>query len=286
MIQISGTNTNFLSGVTTVGFGTSDIVVKQVFVITPTSLWVNVSVNPQAAPLTVTNVTVTTGLQIATFSPDLGTGAGVQILQANPGQISMHAPITNLSTGLGGVPSGGTAVINTTGPMPQNLTGWILTIGGQQATPYYNNGQLQATVPNGLSNTVPAIVQLISPSGPPIPTLAMKIDALPPSIGTVLNAAGGVVSSTTPVNPGDILTITMAGLFDNVTPLTIGNLFASVDGITGGLNGASAISVPVLQFGNPVMQVQIPYSTPAGASTPLYVGLGTRVASPIYLNIQ
>jgi hypothetical protein len=114
----------------------------------------------------------------------------------------------------------------------------------------------------------------------------MKIDALPPSIGPVVNAAGAVVSSTTPVNPGDTLTINMVGLFDNVTPLTIGNLFASLDGITGGLNGASAISVPILQFSNPVIQVQIPYSTPAGASTPLFVGFGTRVASPIYLNIQ
>ena len=87
MIQINGNYTNFNSQ-TTVGFGSSDIVVKQVFVISPTLLMVNVSVNPQAQ-LTSTTVTVTTGLQTATLT------LGMQIGTSNPNQISLHAPITN-----------------------------------------------------------------------------------------------------------------------------------------------------------------------------------------------
>jgi hypothetical protein len=278
MIQINGFNTNFNSQ-TTVGFGTSDIVVKQVFVTPPNLLWVNISVNPLAAAPTSTSVTVTTGLQIATLT------LGMQIVAPNAGQITMHAPITNAQTGLAGVPAGGTAVINVNNNFPQNLTGWLLTIGGQQATLGYSNGQLQALVPSGLGYGA-QLVQLISPTGASIPPIAMKIDAQPPSINSVLSASGAPITAGTQVRPGDVLTVSLIGLADpTITQLTISNLFASLGGIAGGLNGQNAISAPVVQFSNPVVQIQIPYSAAPGTSVPLYIGVGTRVASPLYLNI-
>lgn len=270
MIQITGSNTNFLSGQTIVGFGSSDVIVKQVFVISPTLLVANVSVNPNA-PVTSTTLTVTTGLQTATQT------LGMQIVSPNPGQISMHAPITNAVTGLAGVPAGGTAVINVTN-LPQNLTGWILTIGGQLATMAYSNGQLQATVPSGLAPG-PATVQLISPTGASIPSLVMKVDAAPPAIGAVLDA-GVSVTPANGVRPGDVLTVNMIGLSDG-TPFTIANLFATL----GAISGSSAVSIPVIQFSNPTIQIQIPYTAPLG-SIPLYIGVNTRVSSPLYLNIH
>ena len=279
MIQINGSNTNFDSQ-TTVGFGSSDIVVKQVFPISPTLLIVNVSVSAQA-PLTSTSVTVTTGLQTATLT------LGMQIGPANPNQISMRAPITNSLTGLAGVPAGGTAIINTTN-LPQNLTGWILTIGGQAATMSYNNGQLQATVPSALGYGAQT-VQLISPAGGPvgpsisIPPLAMKIDAAPPSIAAVLSASGAPITASTEVHPGDVLTVTLFGLSDpTIAQLTIANIFASLGAIT----GPGSLTAPVIQFDNPTIQVQIPYSAPTGTFIPLNVGVGTRVSSPFYLNIH
>jgi Matrixin len=273
MIQINGSNTNFNSQ-TTVGFGSSDIVVKQVFVNSPNWLMVNVSVSP-SAPLTSTLLTVTTGLQIATQT--------IQIGAPNPSQITLHAPITNAATGLAGVPPGGTALISATN-VPQNLTGWILTIGGAQALSlgYNGNGQLQATVPSGLGYGA-QIVQLISPTGAPIFPLVMKIDAQPPSIVSVLNASGAPITPSSQVHPGDVLTVNMFGLADpTITQLTIANLFASLGSIT----GSNAITAPVVQFSNPVVQIQIPYSAPTGSSIPLYVGIGTRVAAPVYLNIH
>jgi len=271
MVQITGSNTNFNSQ-TTVGFGTSDIVVKQVFVNSPTWLIVNVSVSP-SAPLTSTVLTVTTGLQIATQT--------IQIGAPNPSQITLRAPITSAATGLAGVPAGYTAVISATN-VPQNLTGWILTIGAQPATMAYSNGQLMATVPSGLGYGAQT-VQLISPTGAPIFPIAMKIDAQPPSIVSVLNASGAPITAASQVHPGDVLTVNMLGLADpNITQLTIANLFATLGAIT----GPSAISAPVVQFSNPVVQIQIPYSAPTESSIPLYVGIGTRVAGPFYLNIH
>ncbi len=276
MIQINGNYTNFASGQTIVGFGTTDIVVKQVFVISPTSLWANVSVSPQA-PATQTSVTVTTGLQIATLT------LGLQIGAATPGVTTLRAPITNAQTGLAGVPAGGTAVI--TGNLPPNVAGWSLTIGGQPAALFYSNGQLEATVPSGLSNLFPAIVQLIPPSGPPVAPIAMKIDAAPPSINAVMNASGAAVTASTVVHPGDVLTINMFGLSDGITPLAQSNVFASLGGIVGGLDAQSAVVAPVIQFNNPMIQVQIPFTAPTGVTVPLYVGVGTRV-SAVYLDIH
>jgi hypothetical protein len=280
MIQINGSNTNFLAGETTVGFGSSDIVVKQVFVNSPTWLVVNISVSPQA-PLTSTTVTVTTGLQTATLT------LGMQIGPSNPNQISMRAPITNALTGLAGVPAGGTAIINATN-LPQNLTGWVLNIGGQTAPILaYGNGQLQASVPSGLGYGAQT-VQLIAPVGGPIgpgisiPPIAMKIDALPPTIASVIGANGAPLTNSSVVHPGDVLTVNLLGISDpTIAQLTIANIFATLGAIT----GPGAVNAPVIQFNNPTIQVQIPYSAPTGTSIPFYVGVGTRVSSAVNLNI-
>lgn len=267
VIQINGNNTNF-NNQTVVGFGSSDIVIKQIFVINPGLLQVNVSVNPQAPP-TATTVTVTTGLQTATET------LYMQILAANPNQISLHAPVINAVTGLAGVPAGGQAIINATG-LPQNLTGWTLTIGNQLVTPTLVNGQLQVTVPNGLTpGPVPVPVQLASPSGATIPPIAMKIDAAAPLIVGVSSVSGGSISATQPAHPGDTLILNVAGLSDGFTPLTLSNMFASVGGVT----------VPVVQV-NPQVEIQLPLSVPTGTSVPLYFGVGTRLSSAFSLNVH
>ena len=266
MVQINGNNTNFLNGQPVIGFGSSDIVVKQIFVIGPGLLQVNVSVNPQAPP-TATTVTVTTGLQTATQT------LYVQVLAANPNQISLHAPVTNALTGLAGVPAGGTAIINAT-VLPQNLTGWTLTIGLQPVTPMLVNGQLQVTVPNGLP-VGPAIVQLTSPTGATIPPIVMKIDAPPPLIASVTTVSGSQISSNQPAHPGDILILNVVDLSDG-NPLTISNMFASVGGVT----------VPVIQFSNPQVAIQLPTSVPTGTAVPLYLGVGTRLSPAFSLNIH
>jgi Matrixin len=267
MVQINGNNTNFNSQ-TTVGFGSSDIVVKQIFVIGPGLLQVNVSVNPQAPP-TATTVTVTTGLQTASQT------LYVQVLGANPNQISLHAPVTNAQTGLPGVPAGGTAIINVTGALPQNLTGWTLTIGNQQVNPAFLNGQLQVVIPNGLP-VGPAIVQLTSPSGANIPPIVMKIDALPPLITSVTTMSGSLISSNQAAHPGDMLILNVAGLSDGVTPLTPANMTATVGGVT----------VPVVQVSNPQVAIQLPMSVPTGTAVPLYLGVGTRLSPAFFLNIH
>lgn len=60
-IDVQGKNTNFASGLTTVGFGTSDVVVNSITVISPTHLTVSVTPN---VSINATNITITTGLEL------------------------------------------------------------------------------------------------------------------------------------------------------------------------------------------------------------------------------
>lgn len=287
MIQINGSNTNFNAQTTLVGFGSSDIVVKQVYVVSSTEIQVNVEVN-SGAPVTITNLTVTTGLQTATFSADLGTGAGLQIVSPIAGQISLVAPVLSAATLMAGVSGNGVALINVNPPLPPSVTGstspgWILTIGNQPAAWSVVNGVINAVVPGGLPMGA-ALVQLTSPTGAITLPIFMKIDAPPPVIGTILNAAVAVVSSTTQVHPGDILIVNVSNFGDGITSVSIPNIRVTLDAV----NGQGGISVPVLALASndSSIQVQIPSSAPNNAASPLTVGIGTRVSAPVNLNIH
>ncbi len=76
-LDVEGTNTNFLSGVTTVGFGTSDVLVTQVNVISSTHLTVTVT---PAVTIPSTNITIATGLEV------ISQAVGSQITATNSQQ--------------------------------------------------------------------------------------------------------------------------------------------------------------------------------------------------------
>ncbi len=60
-VDVRGVGTNFIKGATTVGFGTSDVQVNQINVISATHLTVNVTPN---VSISSANITVTTGLEV------------------------------------------------------------------------------------------------------------------------------------------------------------------------------------------------------------------------------
>ncbi len=125
MIEVDGFNTNFADGQTVIGFGSSDVAVRQAWMIDRGKALLNISVNPGATPGLV-GVTAATGVQTVTLN------AGLQILPAAEQQISLRVPVLNLATGLPGVPAGGTAVISATGlptGLHEDMSGWTLTDG-------------------------------------------------------------------------------------------------------------------------------------------------------------
>jgi hypothetical protein len=194
--------------------------------------------------------------------------------------------VTNALTGLGGVPVGGTAVINAVA-LPPTVTGagspgWSLTIGNEQTSWVVSQtNQITAVVPPGGSGA--SIVTLTTPTGASS-SIVMWVDMPPPQIGLILNQSGTAVSSTTQVHPGDSLIVNVSNFGDNITPVKLANIFATIDAT----NGQGGINAPVtaLASNNSSIQIQIPASAPNNAQTPLTVGIGTRVSAPVYLNIH
>ena len=76
-IDVQGTGTNFDQNLTTVGFGTSDVAVTQITVISPNHLTVNVT---SGVSISSANITITTGLEM------LSQALGSQITATDPQQ--------------------------------------------------------------------------------------------------------------------------------------------------------------------------------------------------------
>ncbi|HML15375.1 MAG TPA: matrixin family metalloprotease [Bryobacteraceae bacterium] len=271
MVQVNGYNTNFAQGQVQVGFGSSEIAVKSVWVINPGLLWMNISASA-AAPAGTTSITVASGLQVETLSNTF------QIAAANPGQASLMAPILNQATGLPGVPAGGVALINTTG-LPSSLTGWTLTISNQPATFSFVNGQIIAPLPPGLL-LGETVVQLTSPNGMNVPPVVIEID--PPS-PAVISAADGAVAlnATNAANPGDTVTLTVENLAD-----ADGNYPAPSDvSVTIAGIAQTVISVtPVNGQGAATIQFTISPGVPSGEQQ-LTVMVGNRGSGTYAINI-
>ena len=212
LMVISGVNTHFADGQTTIGFGSSDISVRGAWVVGPQMVILNLSVDPAAQPGT-TYITVATGLEIVTAANMLNVAA------ASPNQISLRVPIVNAVTGLKGVPAGGTALIATTG-LPADLTGWTLTVGSLPAAfTADKNGVLTVQVPN-LLGVGQQPVELIPPPNSgvaAIPRVILQLDPPPPLIlwGVDTPVAGGgpvLVSASNPVPLGKGVTVMVYGL--------------------------------------------------------------------------
>ncbi len=188
LMVINGVNTHFAEGQTVVGFGSSDISVRGSWVVSPTMVILNLSVDP-AAQVGITYVTVATGLEIITL-PDVFT-----VVAAAPNQISMKVPILNAATGLAGIPAGGTALIRTSG-LPADLTGWTLTVGPENvAFTADANGVLTVNLPLDLG--VAPLAGAIDRAGEPAAGCRAACDAASrpavsgDSVGCRLSYAGG-----------------------------------------------------------------------------------------------
>jgi hypothetical protein len=268
-IQIDAVNTRFVPGQTVVGFGSSDIVVRQVWVTSPTQIRLNVAVG-LAARRGPVEMTVLSGLQLLTS----------HVLQVQDGGvISLRAPILNAETGLPGVPAGGRVIIQTAG-LPENLAGWTLTIAGERVNYVAGAyGQLTADVPAGLSpGLVP--VQIWPASGATVAPVLLQIDAAPPTITGARGPGGHAVDAANPVAAGDRVTLTVTGFVD--PPAELGA--ESVQVRAGGALQAVE-SVKLVQPG--VWEVVFVLSNAGpGPAQNVTVGMGTRVSAPWALAIR
>jgi hypothetical protein len=295
LMVINGVDTHFADGQTTIGFGSSDIAVRGQWVVSPTTVILNLSVDPAARPGT-TYITVATGLEIVTV-PNL-----LNIAAADPKQISLRVPVLNAVTGLAGVPAGGIARIATAG-LPADLTGWTLTVGSLPAAFTADvNGVLTVQVPNLLAVGEQPVELTAPPNStlPAIPRIILKLDSPPPLILWSVDTprADGVpvlVSASNPVPLGQIVTLMVYGLSSpsGVLPpagvmwMNIGGAIYPVSSVTRVPADPNSTAPPsdlaYVTFVVPTTLVLD--STVSNPNVPLMVGTGTRLSAAYSLFI-
>ncbi len=200
MVDITGTGFNFTPGLTSVGFGTTDIVVRRVFVLSPNHLQADISVSPNAA-LSNPDVSIVAGFQLATLS------SGFQIAPAIPGLPAPVPILENALVGLTGSYAGATvAMYGSNLAVPG--TAPSISFGGQAATVLYSSAtQINLVIPSGLP-TGPVVMNFSNGAMSALPVV-VNIDGPPASILSVQTSLGNVVDSGHPAHPGDILTVTL-----------------------------------------------------------------------------
>jgi hypothetical protein len=182
LVTINGTNTNFTAGQVSVGFGTSDVLVNNVWVVSPTQVLVNVTVSSNAA-LGNFELSVISGFQVMTQSFGSGFQASTaqpfsfQIQPANPSLPEIAWPAVNAVTGGALTPGSYGAIFPANGTLfPANMQ---LTLNGSPvAIPYSSPTQINFVVPpatppgpqilnaaaNG--NSVSLVVEIDNPPSP------------------------------------------------------------------------------------------------------------------------
>jgi hypothetical protein len=266
-IDITSSSFSFIPGKVAVGFGTSDIVVRRIFVLGPNHLVADVSVSSGAA-LTITDVSVISGFQMA-----VAPGA-FRILPAVSGQPVVVPVLNNDLPGLTGAYPGAVVTFYGSNLVAPN-TPLTLTIAGQTITPAFSsatqvNLQLPSNLPigptlltlsNGVSNAIPVMV---------------NIDTTPAGISAIQNGTGGYVDIAHPVHGGDLVVVSLTSF--SPAPNSVIQI-----GVAGSLHNP----LQVTQVGSGTYQVSFLLNTneALGVSQPLIVYLDGRSSYPATLPV-
>ena len=250
-VDIVGSNTNFMDGRTTVGFGTHDVVVRRTFVVSPTHVIVDVSIPGGATQIT-TQVSVLTDFQLVDDA---------QAFQIQPPQTGLPAAVPILFNAVptqSGSFVGAVVTIYGSNLTDANNDPPIVTFNGVPAALlYYSPNQLNLTLPAGLNQGY-ATLLVNNTQQTSYPTL-VSIDPPQPVISSV-SLDGQPMDSTAPVNAGQLVDVLLTGL--TALP-AVGSVQVVVDGIN-----APALSVTQVGTSNVYdVQFDLPSSVPAGSQT-------------------
>ena len=270
-IDIEGVNTDFVNGMTTVGYGSSDVLVRGVWVLSPTHALANVQISPNA-PQGSIGATVISGFQVATQS------AALQIAAPNPTLPVVDPALVNAVWGPSGVFPGSTANVNGV-----NLGGsqTTITINGRAAN-ILNVTATQVTfvVPSALKPGI-AILKLNNGTTNASPVVITLVST-PPAIAGLQNTAGAPVAAANAPQPGDSLTLLVTGLAAAGATIDPTTVLVTVGGVT----RMAAIVSEVGTTSTYQVQFSLDPSVPTGAQIPVTVSINGNTSLPIYIAIN
>ena len=226
IVDITGSNVDFATGNLQIGFGSSDIFVQQVWVISPQRAIAQLSVSSAAQQGSAT-VTLSAGLQF------LELPGGFQVT-APP--LTKRQPRVFLYTT--GIQPGGVFVfsVDRTSPWASPVD-FTVTVSGSAGDErafifFYMPGPLFfAFAPPDLP-LGPALLKVTYLDAALDPVVAYIGGQPTPNIVQATSAATGVANSAaSPAFPGDMLVLTVPGLADSIAPMDLAAITVAVGGI-------------------------------------------------------
>jgi uncharacterized protein (TIGR03437 family) len=265
-VEITGSNSNFVDGVTMVGVGSSDVQVRRSWVVAPNKIWANIWVAPNAA-VTASLASVISGFQV------ISQPSGLQLLGFNGGAPALSSQVVNAIPGQTGILPGAAVILS-----GSNLSNPTITVGGQAVT-ILNSSPSQVTfqVPLGLA-AGPAVLRFSNGAG--TAAVVISIDGAPPGVLNVVSGLDNVrIDANRPARPGDVLNVLVSGLANaGVTPdpkLVHVNI-AGVDHAPVGIAPVGASHQVVIVLSSAVGSGQVP----------LTVSVGSRNSQPYYIPVS
>ncbi|HWE50924.1 MAG TPA: IPT/TIG domain-containing protein, partial [Bryobacteraceae bacterium] len=269
-VDIYGSGFNFGQAPTAVGFGTSDVLVRRVFV-SPNHLQVDVSIAPGAA-LSTSDVSVFSGFQVATAP------GGFQITAAVAGLPAPIPIMTNAIQGLNGAYSG--AIVTLYGSNLFFGVNPVVTIGGQPTTVLYSSAtQLNLQLPANLA-AGPTALTVNNGALTSFP-VTVNIDTSPAYLNGIQFSNGKYVDATHPIHQGDAIIVTLSNFAPAGTAIDPSRVQVSVGGVPHSVyqvtadNGGLFYQVGFLM--NP--------NDPVGALQQFVVYLDGRSSYPAYVTV-
>src|ERR1035441_7647443 len=220
MVDITAQNTNFVDGQVTVGFGTEDITVNRLWVLSPNHLQANVVVAPNAV-LGSTEFSVVSGFQVVAQSfafqtqppsPSLPS-IGLPIVNAVPTQQTLYpgAFAAVYGSNLAVLPTAAQVTLNHVPLQIQFASAAQINF---LIPPGFPVGPATLNLNNGLASAFPVVVQIGNPRA---------------IVTGVTNVSGVALDASHSAGMGDILNVLVAGL-DPTVPGNLSRLQVTVTG--------------------------------------------------------
>ena len=236
LVDITGSGFSFTQGPVSVGFGTSDILVRRLFVISANHVIADVSVSRSAA-LSNPDVSIVNGFQIATAT------AGFQITPAVTGLPAAIPVLTNAVSGLNGAYPGAIVSLygsNLAAPGATQGTNPVITIAGQTANILYASpSQINLQIPSGIPSG-PAVLALNNGLLNAYP-VEVNIDTAPAGINAIQTLSGVYIDSSHAAHPGDPLIVTLSN-FSTASSIATSRVQVGIGGV---MHNVSLVTEPV-----------------------------------------
>jgi hypothetical protein len=282
ILDLTGTNVNFAVSGLRLGFGTSDITVRHIWLLSAQHAQVAISVSP-AAVQGLTTLTLSAGLQLVENSLSFQITGPSQLLWASlasalPGSLTPGLPypyplvfrIENVPDGLSAA-NFSVAVVTASGVEPVSMDAYV-------------GGQILIELP---ANLAPGPLTLqFTCNGTALPPVVLDVSAANPVILQASNSVTATVyTGSAPAYPGDVITLVVTNLASDIAPVDLNSLSVSVNGVA-----QTVYSLQLQTYGTSLYTVQFKLDPQtqlqaASGSLPLTIANGARVSASFALPV-